>query len=472
MQKVIFIVLSIITLQNTYSQNVGIGTPTPSEKLEVAGNLKIDTVKPAAIKLTANAGAGKILTSDATGNASWNNSAVLAGNVGYGVWGDCATNGNISEYNPVAADDGAAADWFGYSVAISGAHALVGARQDDVGAVSNQGSVSFFNYDGNNWVLNQKITDASATVFGTSVAIDGNFAVVGMGSSTGIGSANVYSFNGTNWVFTQKITDATGAVGDGFGNAVSISGNRIIVSADRDDVGANTDQGSVSIYQYNGTSWILMQKITDATGTATAEFGGSVSISGNYAIVGARWENLGANTDQGSSSIYRYTGTIWVLMNKIIDATGATGDQFGISVSIAGNYAIIGASSDDVGANSGQGSASIYNYDGSNWILMQKLTEPSGMAGDALGVSVCISGIYAIVGAPLGDVGTSLSKGFVNIYIRIGNSWQKIQTIIDPAGVANDNLGRAVAIDAVTKRFLIGAYLALPGGKAIFGKVN
>lgn len=54
-----------------FAQNVGIGTTRPTEKLHVAGNVKADTIKPSAIKFTPNAGEGKVLTSDATGNASW-----------------------------------------------------------------------------------------------------------------------------------------------------------------------------------------------------------------------------------------------------------------------------------------------------------------------------------------------------------------------------------------------------------------
>jgi len=472
MKKNIFIILLTASIQNTYSQNVGIGTTAPSEKLEVVGNIKLDTIKPAAIKLTANSGSNKILISDATGNASWNSGSALTGNVGYGVWGDCATNGNISEYNPVCADDGAAADWFGYSVAISGNHALVGAVYDDVGTLINLGSVSFFDYEGHNWVLNEKITEPAAKNFGTSVAIDGNFAVVGIGSSAGIGSANVYSFNGTTWIFKQKISDATGMAGDGFGTAVSISGNRIIIGANNDDVGANTDQGSVSIYEYNGKIWILMQKITGARGTGYARFGGSVSISGNYAIVGAEFENLGGNADQGSASIYSYNGSNWVLTNKITDGTGDSYYNFGNSVSIAGNYAIIGSRSDVFGNNSLQGSASFYNYDGSNWLLMQKVKDRLGSSGDQFGVSVSLSGNYALVGASGSNTGTNSNTGSANIYVRLGNTWQKIQTIIDPIGAKGNEFGKAVAIDTTSKRFLIGAYIASPGGKAIFGKLN
>ena len=126
---------------------------------------------------------------------------------------------------------------------------------------------------------------------------------------------------------------------------------------------------------------------------------------------------MGANTDQGSASIYKYNGASWVLMNKITDATGAAGDDFGISVSISGNYAIVGAYADVVGANLSQGSASIYQ--------------------------------------------------------RVGLGWVRLQYVTDPAGNAGDFFGFATAIDDISKRFLVGAYgYANSSGKAVFGKVN
>jgi FG-GAP repeat len=471
MTKLFFTFLFAVISIYTQAQNVGIGNTNPTEKLEVTGNVKADTVKPAALKLANNAGSGKVLTSDAAGNATWQ----PTGNTGFGVWGDCATNGNISEYNPVAPDDGATGDWFGFTVAIDGNNAIVGAKQDDAGANTNQGSVCFYRYDGSNWVLLQKVVDAAGVggeIFGHSVSIDGNWAVVGAPGANG-GSASIYQFNGSSWVFMQKITDPGTVTGDHFGSGVSISGNYIIVGAENDQVGTNVDQGSACIFKYNitGNNWLFMQKITDATGSATAEFGGTVSIDGVYAIVGARWENVGANNDQGTASIFRYNGSSWVLMNKLIDATGAAADQFGISVSISGNYAVIGASADDV-LFSGQGSASVYFYNGSNWVFMQKLSDANGSASDAFGASVSISGNYIIAGVTQDDIGANTNQGSASIYVRVGNYWQKLQLFADPAGVANDDFGRSVAIDATTKRFVVGAYFAVPGGKVVFGKLN
>jgi hypothetical protein len=270
----------------------------------------------------------------------------------------------------------------------------------------------------------------------------------------------------------QKLTDATGSTSDYFGRSVSISGNYAIVGAWGDDVGANTDQGSASIFQFNGTSWVLMQKITDATGDGFDYYGGTVSISGNYAIVGSLLDDE-ALTEQGSASIYRYNGTNWVLMQKLVDATGDTNDEFGFSVSISGNYAVVGARSDDVGANFNQGSASIYRYDGSNWVLMQKISDAAGDSGDEFGYSVYISGNYMLVGAHFDNVALNLQQGASNIYFRVGNGWNKLQYVTDPYGSTGDFFGSAVCMDGITKRFVIGAVgYGSSGGKILFGKIN
>jgi hypothetical protein len=466
-------------LQITPQGNVGIRTATPNYPLDVKGNMNVT----GEIKANGTSGtAGQVLQSNGNNTMTWANASAATnnGSVGFGGWGDCSTN-NISEYNPVADVTGAAVDNFGYSVSISGNYAIVGAPFDDVGVNTNQGSASIYQLTGGNWVLMQKITDpagALGDIFGNSVSISGNYAIVGAPFDDGVagadqGSASIYQLTGGNWVLMQKITDPAGALGDRFGSSVSISGNYAIVGAEVDDVGVNTDQGSASFYQLTGGSWVWMNKITDATGATNDYFGFSVSISGNYAIVGAYEDNVGANANQGSASIYQLTGGSWVWMNKITDPAGAVDDNFGYSVSISGNYAIVSAPSYAVLSNMNQGSASIYQLSGASWVWINRINDGGGAAGDNFGTSVSISGNYAIVGAQNTKGVGGVAQGSTSIYQRLGFGWQKVQFVTDPSGNFFDKFGNAVGIDAANKRFIIGAAgYGEASGKVVFGKVN
>jgi FG-GAP repeat len=467
MAKLFFTFSIVVASVCAQAQNVGIGNTNPTEKLDVTGNIKADTVKPAALKLLPNAGSGKILTSDASGNAAW--ADPKTGGVGFGAWGGCDVTG-VNEYNPVADDSVAANDFFGISESISGNFAIIGAYGDDIGSNSNQGSASIYKYDGSNWVLFKKLTDATGQAndnFGFSVAIAGNYAVVGsygddIGANTSQGSVSIYKFDGTDWVFMQRLTDPVGQANDEFGYSVSISGNNIAVGATSGDIGSNIDFGTVGIFKFDGTNWVFNQKLSDATGAFGDQFGYAVSIAGNHLIVGAPNDDVAANTDQGSASFFRF-GTNWTLVQKTTNAAGTAGDLFGRSVFLAGNYAVIGEPSNGVGI------ADVYRYNGATWALMQSLTEASSAS---FANRVAISDNYLLIGATSETVLTNTSQGAAYLYTRIGGMWQKVQRITDPAGAATVNFGLGVAIDGSTKRFVIGAYKAAPGGKAIFGKVN
>lgn len=458
---------------------MGIGTTNPLEKLQVSGNIKADTLKPNAIKFLPNAGTGKLLTSDANGNASWQN-GLTAGSVGFGPWGDCSVN-NISEYNPVVDPTGASGDYFGGRTAISGNFAIVSSYYDNVGGNVNQGSACIFQFNGTNWVFMQKITDATGTAgdfFGSSVSISGNYAIIGsyaddVGANVDQGSASIYFYNGTTWVLMQKIIDSNGAAGDFFGTSVSISGNYAIAGSFSDDVGANADQGSVSIFFYNGTTWNNIQKLTDAAGATGDLFGVSCAISGNYLVVGESGDDVGANANQGSVLMYRYNNVSWVFTQKTTDAGNNANTNFGNAVSISGAYLIVGAYTDGFGGNSNFGSATIYQFNGSNWVLMQKLIKTNQTNFDYFGNSVSISGNYALVGASGSSLGTTTQEGSATLYVRIGTGWKKLQYITDPGANPVDLLGTSCGVDGTTMRFIIGATgYGNNSGTALFGKIN
>ena len=483
MKRIILPAFFLITIYTVSAQQrVGIGTNTPAEKLDVAGNIKGDTVKPKAFKLSTNAGQGKVLTSDAAGNGNWSNSngGAPISNIGYGVWGDCATNGNISEYQPVAdtATDGSGQ--LGYSVGVSGDFAIVGIPYKRLGDNLNQGSACFYKFNGTYWEFTQMITDLSGLPFdnfGYAVAISGNYAIVGapsakVGSIIHQGAVFIYQYNGSTWLFKQTITNSGGAANDNFGTSVSISGDNAIVGSPYDKINANLNQGSANIYKYNGSNWIQQQYLYETTGAnASDNFGRSVSISGSYAAVGIPGPDAINSQNNGSANIYKFNGTNWVFLQKVKDYYGEKGELFGFAVSISGNYLIVGSPFDNYDLNLKQGSASIYKFDGSSWLSMQKITAYTPVSNlGRFGFSVCISNDYAIVGA----TNDNENKGAACIYLRVGQGWQKLQTVTDPGGSGYNAFGWSVGFSGPSKRFLIGVpfYGDNNLGKVVFGKIN
>jgi hypothetical protein len=480
MKRLLLFAILAIAAECGMGQNVGIGTTRPSEKLDVNGNLRTDTVKTNGLRIIPNGGEGKVLTSDDNGNASWrtNSNGAAAGNIGFGVWGDCATNGNISEYQP-AGDTAKGSNNYGRSVAISGNFAVIGSDGDLVGGNSNQGSASVYEFDGEKWVLRQKLTDPagnSGDNFGKTVAISGNYLVIGspgddVGANSNQGSACVFRYTGTDWVFLQKLTDATGGATNNFGSSVSISGNFLIAGSPNDNIALNLDQGSISIFQFNGSSWVLKQKISDATGATDDNFGYSVAISGGKIIVGAPFDDYSVYTNMGSISFYEYNGSSWVLQEKI--QYGLAESRFGNNVSISGNYAIAGAPSYVVLGKSA-GVAAIYFYNGTDWVQQDVVSAADGENDDNFGSDVSINGNYAIVGAYYDNVGGNILQGSCTIFSRVGNAWRRLQPVKVPNGEAGDSFGYSISLDQTSKRFIISApqHLSSARGLVFFGKIN
>jgi hypothetical protein len=348
-----------------------------------------------------------------------------------------------AEYK-ITATDWDSNDQFGYSVSISGDRIIVGAN------TWNPRSVYAYKWDGNDWTNERILTasdEADSSQFGKSVCISGNYAIVGdyQGKDHNgdmCGSAYLYQCDGNNWTEQQKLTASDAASADWFGYSVSISGDFAIVGAwGNDDNGSNS--GSAYIYHSDGSNWVQKAKLTASDAVAEDEFGYSVSISGDYAIVGAR-ENDDDGSNSGSAYIYHWDGSSWTEQQKLTASDAAATDYFGNSVSISGDYAIVGArENDDDGSNSG--SAYIYHWDGSNWTEQKKLTASDAAAADHFGHSVAISGDYAIVGALYSDDNGSES-GSAYVYYRDGSNWTNEEKLTASDAAGADHFGKSVSI--------------------------
>jgi len=366
------------------------------------------------------------------------------------------------ERQKLLAGDGAASDYFGYSVSISGDFAIAGSyADDDKGNAS--GSAYIFEWDGANWSQQAKLLafdGAASDYFGYSVSISGDFAIAGAygdddkgGNS---GSAYIFKRDGETWSQQAKLVASDGAAADYFGWAVSISGDYALVVARYDD-DKGTDSGSAYIFKRDGTSWSQQVKLTASDGAANDNFGGwSVSINGDLAIVGARGDS-DMGYASGSAYIFKRAGETWVEQTKLLADDGDANDYFGISASISGDFAVVGAyGNDDSGDRSG--SAYIFtpdDIDPNNWIQRQKLTASDGNTDDYFGWSVSISGDYAIIGARQDDDMGS-NSGSAYIFKRIGASWVEQQKLLASDGAASDYFGYSVSISG--NKAIAGAY--------------
>jgi len=338
------------------------------------------------------------------------------------------------------ASDGAAGDWFGYSVSLSGDTALIGAYQDDDNGVDS-GSAYVFTHTGTTWTQQAKLLasdGAAGDWFGSSVSLSGDTALIGANqdddNGNWSGSAYVFTRTGTTWTQQAKLLASDGAVWDDFGYSVSLSGDTALIGAFRD----NNQTGSAYIFTRTGTTWTQQAKLVASDGAAgDYYFGFSVSLNGDTALIGASRDNN--NGDQsGSVYVFTRTGTTWTQQAKLLSPDGATGNLlFGLSVSFAGDTALIGAPGWHNNVNF-SGLVYVFTRTGTTWTQQAKLLSPDGATGKYFGWSVSLAGDTAFIGAPF-DFSKRFFSGSVYVFTRTGTTWTEQTRLQSLSGTDNES---------------------------------
>jgi|GEM_PF-1608876 len=399
----------------------------------------------------------------------------------------------------LTAVDGAADDWFGYSVSISRDYAIVGTPyDDDKGSYSGSAHIieakvgsdddglpdwwealyfrtfdleSADDPDGDGVTNAQEYLRGTAPTrsetktgpagnpvrdfYGRSVCISGDYAIVGAygddwrGSYTG--AAYILKREGSRWVQEAKLTASDGAYGDSFGICVSISGDYAIVGAYFDDP-IGKDSGSAYVFRREGGAWVQQAKLVPTDGAPGDYFGTSVSISGDYALVGAQGDDDGG-ADSGSAYVFKREGNIWIERAKLTAEDGAERDMFGWSVFISGDHALVGAWCDDE-KGIDAGSVHVFRREGDAWIREAKLSAGDTTESDWFGVSLSLWGDYAVVGAH-GHDGVGRDSGAAYIFRREGEEWVQEAKLTAEDGSAGDSFGVSVSISG--DHVLVGA---------------
>ncbi len=346
------------------------------------------------------------------------------------------------------ASDGLAGDRLGYSVSGAGNTVLTGAFQDDVGGSADRGSAYLWTRVVSTWSQGQKLVAAEGVqdeLMGQAVAIDGNTALVGVPHDTvnGVGwqgSVFVYVKSGATWSQQARIVASDGGASDEFGSAVALSGNTALVGAPGDAVTA----GSAYVFVRSGSVWSQQQKLTVAGAQESDRLGESVAISADTALLGMPGDGAAS---QGAAFVFVRSGTVWSQQQKLAASDAAATDNFGAAVGLTGNDAVVGAPLADISGKIDEGAAYVFVRSGTTWSQQQKLTAPSGAAGDELGRAVAIFGSDVLVGAPKDDVGTT-DRGSALVFGRAGTTWTYKTQLLAGTGSTGDAFGSSVALGA------------------------
>ncbi len=340
--------------------------------------------------------------------------------------------------------------------------------------------------------------------FGYSVAVSGDTAVVGApfedSSTPGVnstpnegaadaGAAYVFVRNGTRWSQQAYLKASNPDPGDNFGGSVAVSGDTVVIGAKHEDSstpGVNqpanesaADSGAAYVFVRTGTVWSQEAYLKAGNPGAADRFGLFVSVSGNTVAVGAPLENsstAGVNQPpdeaapfSGAAYVFVRSGTVWAQQAFLKAGNSGSYDGFG-TVALAGDTLIVGAPSEDTGTPGvnqppnenalSSGAAYVFVRSGTTWTQQAFLKAGNPGEYDFFGAAVAVSGDTAVVGASSEDTGTpgvnqppnenAVNSGAAYVFVRNGTVWT--QQAFLKAGNAQqyDDFGSSVAVSGNT----------------------
>jgi len=380
--------------------------------------------------------------------------------------------------------DTTAHDGFGDSVAISGTDIVVGAPGHAFG--TGGGRAYVFTKTSIGWKQAAELKSSDTVVgdeFGFSVAISGTTAIVGALGHAGGGRAYVFTKRVAVWKQTAELKGSDTVAGDWFGISVAISGTTVLVGAD----GHAFVAGRAYVFTKRATVWKQTAELKGADTVAGDDFGGSVAISGSTVVVGA----FSRDNSAGRTYVFTKTASGWIQTAELKGFDTVAGDEFGFPVVISGTTVVVGAcgharnagrvdvftktagvwkekaelkGSDTVGvlgysvAISGTtvvvgayDRAYVFTKTASGWDQVAELEGSDSVRDDDFGDSVAISGTTAIVG----ENNYPNYPGRAYVFTKTASGWDQVAELEGSDSVPDDDFGDSVAISGTTA--IVGA---------------
>jgi len=360
------------------------------------------------------------------------------------------------------ASDAMAGTDLGYSAALSGDTAILGAPYQDVSSLVNAGAAYVFVRNGATWTQQARLTPTDKLAydyFGWAVALDGDTAIVGSiyTDPNGNQSGGAYAFVRSAGVWTQqaKFVGSDVVAGDHFGKAVALSGDTALVGAsDKSNTGFVND-GAAYVFVRSGGAWTEQAKLVPTNPASSEYFGIHLDVDGDTAVFGVPNNTNGNGQYAGAAFVFVRTGSTWAQQAKLTANGGVGGDWFGTDVAVSGDTMIVGAGGDNVGSVTDAGSAYVFTRSGTWWTQNVRLTAAVPVQDANFGYRVALDGDIAVAAAPhyygLSGIGSA------SVFLRDGSTWAPQGVLLANDGVAGDIFGYGLAVSGMT--VLAGAYL-------------
>lgn len=342
----------------------------------------------------------------------------------------------------------------GFSVAIFEDTILSGAARADT-VDSNAGEALVYDRDGDLWSLAQTVFPSDPSFnggFGWSVDLDGDRAIVGTLNEVYdpgpfiSGSAYLLERDGGAWNVVTRVTGTPTLPEDAFGSSVTISGDYAAVGAPFEPPPTFVGPGMVYVFRRDPGGWVQDALLGASDGQSGDEFGSAVALDGDALAVGAmRDDDLGDNA--GAAYVFRRVDGAWVEEAKLHAFDGQVQDEFGFSIDISGDRLVVGARDEDERGEDA-GAAYVFERDAESgvWLPAAKLIAFDGEEGDQFGQSVGLDGAAAVVGAWLAD-GRAGTSGAAYVFRKAaGGDWTTAIKLIGDTGAFGDGFGFGVDI--------------------------
>jgi len=376
----------------------------------------------------------------------------------------------------IVAADGQAFDLFGFRVLVSGDIAFVSAPAPG----PRPGKVYVFSNSSGTWTETQQLTATPSVTpppnwsdfFGWSLSLSGDSLLVGAPEVFNqmfgpVGGAYVFVRSGDTWSQQQELLPADGFNFDWVGGAVALAGDTAFVGAPNHDA----TRGEVHVYTRSGTTWTEGTPLLASDGAQgdAHQFGGAVKFDGTTLLIGAPGPDFSSSDySPGEAYVFTNQGGTWTEAQILQPDDGADGDQFGFSLAIQGTTLLIGTPAADIGANTHQGAAYVFDGSGGTFVQTHKIFADDGVAYDQFGQSVAMSGDTALIGmwSHNDDPNTppaTPKPGSVYLFSAARDSWTQSDKLTASDATDGDSFGWDVGVDGTT--LIVGAQGTVGGNQ-------